>query len=61
MRRVLVVPTAWRVAGSRGTATPMGLDEGDLDVTALFRIRIEPPGDFTTLEPIVEPSSCRST
>lgn len=53
MRLAFVTPTACRMAGSLGTATPMGLDDGDLDVAARFRIRIDPPG----LRMIVEPSS----
>ena len=57
IRLALVTPTDWRMAGSLGTATPIGLVDGDLEVTARFRILIDPPGVLMMVKSIVEPSS----
>jgi len=54
MRLALVTPTppaTWRIAGSRGFATPIGLDDGDLDPGARVRTFIDPPGVLILVPP----------
>lgn len=57
MRLALVAPTTGRIAGSRGFATPIGLDDGDLDPAARVLIFTDPPGVLM----FVAPSSSRAT